>query len=438
MNATLDIPFTAFNASRNCTAFGLWHDEALLRKETTVTLANFLRSAITAEVPGSVSNGDLMVWWENFRTNIAETQIDGLVRETTFVCMKEVCETMSWEGNSDISGIGMLIGYVIEAILVALYTIAWFLRERRKLGVDPKAQLQNNHISHTYTSFHGSASVFLTTAMVFSSAVQLAAIVSTVRAAAIQRSDWIEITTSGDVVMFTLLVVVVLSIQVNASQPKIRRRKFRTLCSVLAALAFWVQLVAYVSNYGSILQKIFPTREFVDSAEPEDMVRLCIQIRGTIVFSSTVVLWTWGAVVLSGWVVWPLVSRYPRKPLVPGLRTKKHKLLDGFELCLFAGALTGMIAIFILYIAHRIIYHGFGQAKNEGAWTFGQIIALFTWVPVVFELTYIYRYGLKQGLEGRINSPWTVDVLEEYIQDVEDVEDKPVSDRDSLPPGSAI
>src|SRR5438552_2550488 len=111
----------------------------------------------------------------------------------------------------------MLIGYVIEAILVVLYTIAWFLRERRKLGVDPKAPLQNNHINHIYTSFHGSASVFLTTAMVFSSAVQLAAIVSTVRAAVIQRSDWIEITTSGDVAMFTLLAVVVLSIQVNAS-----------------------------------------------------------------------------------------------------------------------------------------------------------------------------------------------------------------------------
>ena len=50
MNATLDIPFTALNASRNCTAFGLWHNEALL-KETIVTVANFLRSAITIEVP---------------------------------------------------------------------------------------------------------------------------------------------------------------------------------------------------------------------------------------------------------------------------------------------------------------------------------------------------------------------------------------------------
>ena len=106
MNVTLDIPFTSFNASKNCTAFGLWQDEALLKKETTVTLANFLRSAVTAEMPGSVSNGDLMVWWESFRVNIAETQIEVLFRETTFVCMKEVCETTSWEGNSDISGVG--------------------------------------------------------------------------------------------------------------------------------------------------------------------------------------------------------------------------------------------------------------------------------------------------------------------------------------------
>jgi len=106
MTSPFDFPFAVFDPSNNCTTFGLWRDEALAKKETTVTIANFLRTAISPEPSSDFSNGELVVWWEHFMQSMSDEQNDKLIRQTTLICIKEVCDTMSWEGNSDISGVG--------------------------------------------------------------------------------------------------------------------------------------------------------------------------------------------------------------------------------------------------------------------------------------------------------------------------------------------
>lgn len=375
-------------------AFGRWRDEVLDKKETTMTLANFLRTAISPRPSQDITNGELIVWWENYMAVAAKQNVS--FRGVTLHCLNEVCETMSWEGNADISGIGMMIVYVVEAILVTMYTVAWILRRRGHKRLDPNLSHKQSSKTHLQVSFHGSAPVFLVTAIVFSSAVQVASIVIMIRAVTQNGDDWVEFTTSLDVTLFSLLAIVVLSLQVSTSQPRLRGQKFRVAFNILVTLVFFVQLTTYITRYFPgvtwLEETGFPFVEGTIIAKSEKILSMCLQLEGRAVFIVTTILWTCGAVVLSAWAASPFVVRPPSLAKVESDEvTETRQPLDQFELYLFTGASVGLFAVFASYIAHRITYHGFGQAVNEGNWTFGQIMALFTWVPVVVEFACIHK-----------------------------------------------
>ncbi|PVH96685.1 hypothetical protein DM02DRAFT_631766 [Periconia macrospinosa] len=359
MNNVLDIPFTAFNASRNCTAFGLWRDEMVARKETTKTLASFLRTSIFPRPSNNISDGDLVVWWEHFMAAPLTRQTDKIpLQDTTFLCIKEVCETVSWEGNSEISG--MLIGYLVETILVAIYTIA-FVLHRRKQSNDATESPQDTRLGYVYASFRGSACIFLTTALVFSSAVQIASVMVTIQVLT-SGGDWIEVATSIDISLFSLLAVVILSIQVSASHPELRHYKARTIYNIFATLMFWAQLIIYISAYKLSLYKgnDFPlppgALNQLKIFTPDEILLLCLLVRGQSVFTSTTIFWTGGAVILTAWAVIPFVVRSPSKTSATNTSPQSRRPLTRFEISLFIGGWIGWVAVFASYIAHRIVY----------------------------------------------------------------------------------
>jgi len=287
----------------------------------------------------------------------------------------------------------MLIGYIVEAILVMMYTIVWILHQGRTPEYDLSKSHRDARFRRIYTSFHGSASVFLTTALLFSTAVQIAGIITTIRAAAQVDGDWVEVMSSLDISLFTLLAVAALSIQISASQPRLRRRRIRILCNISATLLYWIQLGLCLSRTspGAFIGTILGPGAVILNGTAEELLPQCVLLQGPILFTSAIILWTGGGVILTCWAISPFLSRSPSARDSLGPYSKVNETLKGYGLFVFAGVLTGLIAVFALYIAHRVTYQGFGKANNEGAWTFGQIIALFTWLPVIVEFGYIYQ-----------------------------------------------
>ncbi|KAF2877536.1 hypothetical protein BDV95DRAFT_470866, partial [Massariosphaeria phaeospora] len=49
-----------------------------------------------------------------------------------------------------------------------------------------------------------------------------------------------------------------------------------------------------------------------------------------------------------------------------------------------------------------------GSANKDHEWTFGQLLALVTWVPVFVELVVIWKQGPKTALTGQLMEPYRV------------------------------
>lgn len=49
-----------------------------------------------------------------------------------------------------------------------------------------------------------------------------------------------------------------------------------------------------------------------------------------------------------------------------------------------------------------------GVTNQEHIWSFGQVLGLVTWVPVLVEFVYIWKNGPKEALTGQLMAPYQV------------------------------
>jgi hypothetical protein len=64
------------------------------------------------------------------------------------------------------------------------------------------------------------------------------------------------------------------------------------------------------------------------------------------------------------------------------------------------------IGIFIQM--QRELARTFGEDNKDTEWSFGQVLALATWTPVVVEFTYIWWERPVEALNGRLVAPYEV------------------------------
>lgn len=117
--ANLTFPQLAANVPGNCTGhcapaaqlFGYitWgHDMQTLNdvEDLPITLITTLvRNCTTPGLLDEVSNGQIIDWFLSLSMNTDNTEL--LVLPVTIQCFSEFCAALSWEGNPDISGIGV-------------------------------------------------------------------------------------------------------------------------------------------------------------------------------------------------------------------------------------------------------------------------------------------------------------------------------------------
>ncbi|KAK3388589.1 hypothetical protein B0T20DRAFT_364733 [Sordaria brevicollis] len=96
--------------------------------------------------------GDATNWFARHARN--ETRLDGLVNYTLNACPEEFCRSLEWEGNPDVSGIGINVAFVVQAVLATLFLlfyICFYISDVVDVQKHPERPhpepLHNNHNS---------------------------------------------------------------------------------------------------------------------------------------------------------------------------------------------------------------------------------------------------------------------------------------------------
>ena len=73
---------------------------------------------------------------------------------------------------------------------------------------------------------------------------------------------------------------------------------------------------------------------------------------------------------------------------------------------------------------HDLLLARAGSSNKESELSFGQVLSLTTWLPVLVDLGYIYFKGPKDALTGKMAKPYCADIPET----VDDDETEPADD----------
>ncbi|EFX06034.1 hypothetical protein CMQ_4103 [Grosmannia clavigera kw1407] len=228
------------NFSRNCTAFGQWlysfitanswDKQATFGGSVTLSLEMFdaavppdwsyLQNASDAQTAtpdgraaaATIYYGRVLQWFSanlfwSYNSTTASWDSspsfsENVIWQPAVACPEHFCKAVAFTGNSDLSGIGVLISYLTEATLVTAYLICFTLsrahratrphrrrhRHSRRHSHRHKRSVARAAARRLFDAVRGSLTGFLTNAMLFSSAILTAAVVMAAKQAGDNRS----------------------------------------------------------------------------------------------------------------------------------------------------------------------------------------------------------------------------------------------------------
>ncbi|KAH7070478.1 hypothetical protein BKA63DRAFT_518501 [Paraphoma chrysanthemicola] len=326
---------------------------------------------------------------DGFSTWIQNVQIDRRVQDhAKEKCLVDYCRTIGWDGNPDIAGIGMLATYVIQAMLVTIYLIG-VITIRSEILL-PKLRTVPS-LFRVLVALKHSVVDLLSACFLFSIAMLFAGSISLLR----------EIPT------FTMYVLII-SMPVSSVLPTIllqfagahllRRSRGRILawCVVLAlAITLFVGTIVAYFNQGRALQ---------DELKFE---RECLwpTISGLI---APMAFYSWAIAGLqllgiSAYIVGLLKSQRKYSPnAFAWLPRNVWWTLLGLTFC----AMWTSIGLFLRLTLR--IQDLVGEDNKDTEWSFGQVLALATWMPSIVEFVYIWWEAPEEALNGRLIDPYEV------------------------------
>ncbi|KAH7082178.1 hypothetical protein FB567DRAFT_499968 [Paraphoma chrysanthemicola] len=326
---------------------------------------------------------------EGFSTWIQDVRIDRRVQgHVMTTCIADYCRTKEWDGNPDIAGIGMLATYVIQAMLVTIYIIGIITIRSEKLL--PKLR-KIPSLFRVLLALKHSLVDLLSACFLFSIAMLLAGNVSLLQ----------DMSTST-------MYILIISMPVNSVLPAVllqlvgtrllRRSRGRILawCVVLA--------LAVTLFVGTIVAKFKKT---IKAEEDFDYEARCLwpYISGLI---APMAYYSW---VIAGFQLLG-ISAY----IVGLLNSQRNRSLNPFDwlprsvwwtlLGLTFCAMWTSIGLFIRLTLR--IHDRVGEKNKDSEWSFGQVLALATWVPSIVEFVYIWWEAPEEALNGRLMDPYEV------------------------------
>ncbi|KAF2713433.1 hypothetical protein K504DRAFT_461957 [Pleomassaria siparia CBS 279.74] len=353
----------------------------------------------------------------------------GFVKQLfTFVeneCRADYCKILPWQGNADLNGRGMLVSYFVQAILVTFYMIVLGLG---RLKTSSRMFKNWPKYERVLVAVQESTKSFLDASMLFCIVVLVASLYIFARALDDQN---VLITTYAQfsstlVSLFTLFPTLVLH---SCASNHLRRGGFRQCvwlfigCLTIVVMALFLNgMSVSAAVVGIRLYKASKTHDQAaldkesavlnQAADSERQNRWevdCVDPNIVYTFLDVIVL-VMCLITVFTVIYLAFVKNVFR---IPFFGLKGYPRLNKFRKiwwCVSASlAFVGMWASLGAFVYYRINFNKLAGATNkDNEWSFGQVLALSTWVPVVVELLFIGNKGAIVALTGQMSDKYQV------------------------------
>ncbi|KAM7198212.1 hypothetical protein V8F20_006239 [Naviculisporaceae sp. PSN 640] len=308
--------------------------------------------------------------WETYQWQKKNITVYSLINDTRTHCRLEYCQSLNWQGNPDLSGIGVLSGYIIQVILAMVFLVAYGSRdvanmnwERRWKGI-PIPKLPNAHVTPR-KRFNQSLDVFWTSSLYYGFCL----LITSVSIAIITDNSEHTVHFSFLGSLFSLSVLGTLWpwYHNQAKHPHLALTAFCLLYTLLLILAIYA--VARGFNWNTT----FELSCFYKLPTRGDVLRLMSVLLSSAIFIFPFVVRFW-------------FSKVVRKRQRPGFSQTARSI---FGLVSFV-LLWVSLGVLIRLRAEMSKYSGKSYAENQ--WGFGQILAVVAWVPTFVEFARVWKW----------------------------------------------
>ena len=300
----------------------------------------------------------------------------------------------------------MLVTYYLQAVLALLYAIS-----------NIKALTTPKPLSRLRLSFQHSSRTFLESSIIYSAAMLIAALVSLHRGLVdptMTRSTFsLYATTLASLVC--LLSTVLAHVCIQGNLHRTNWVFWRTV--VLTLLATVVSIISLFMFAGPGYDR-YTEKEKDDNAESRKNILWEAYCEG----ESWVVL-QYGALVqiaILGLVAILCVSHFASRFLTAHRRRRnttsgrQHsrastRIIDGTWFMYTVACLSILGSWGPLLLFTYVVYQfntASGPSPDQNEWTFGQVLALATWVPVLVDFAYVYIEGPQEAYTGQMAEPF--------------------------------
>ncbi|KAH7090336.1 hypothetical protein FB567DRAFT_491057 [Paraphoma chrysanthemicola] len=363
-------------------------------------LDNYLRN-VSREQHSRPSNEEVLAWIrtpavEEFITELTvygSYELDQLTPEYIVQkpsCWLQACRAERWNGNPDIAGVGMLTTYLLQACFVTVYLFALVTI---RFDWTPVKMRNSPSIKRTLLAIQHSTGSFLSASFVFSIAMLLASLFAVVDDTSNARyTSWALLLIMP---ISSILPLVVLQL---AESNTLRRTKGRmAVWFLLLMLTLNLLVHTWLPNLGVELNDRFKVRL-------SDWEARCLEIRHIypIIFLS----WAIAGLVCLSAVIFAISAgvackRHKTRNLVRVL----HLLWWPMIILAFSAMWTfvGWLTYFTFSIRDRA-----RNSNKDAEWSFGQFLALSTWMPFLVEFAYVWCEEPEKALNGRLIAPYEV------------------------------
>ncbi|CAI6332479.1 unnamed protein product [Periconia digitata] len=347
-------------------------------------------------------------------------------------CRKDLCSKLRWMGVSDLAGRGMLATYFIQCIMVTAY---FAIHTASRCGWKPRRRTKSGWL---LAAVQESLRPFLDATLLFSIALNVAAIVTLSRSYYGESETVTMIMSSVYIALYGVFPSIVLH---SCAAPHMRRRIERRLMWVFIAILVLVMCIMFFSMLKSELDTSFTdlprglreisgwdgtyddNTKFNNNNNNNDLKKLlvddkddqlkweslCLNQRGVLI-GFRAILGLASFLVASGFLSLTFVTNIFR---IPQLRSERSRFLRKIRqhwwMISAVVSIVIMWAIVIVFCVLRDrLNDNTGDSNEDKKWTFGQILAVATWAPVLMEALIIWKQGPEKGLSGLMSDRFEV------------------------------
>ncbi|EPE09113.1 integral membrane protein [Ophiostoma piceae UAMH 11346] len=324
-------------------------------------------------------------------------------------CPEQVCRKMTWDGDPDLIGIGVVVVYYLAAILTTLHVLILSVNPRiRPLHTERYERWRNRFVS----VFHDSLATFLDTGLLFSIAMLVGAVYryGSARVNPEKTHSPYQLMNAAYMGIFNVLPPFLLQLVMKHR----RRQGVRNILWVVILVLGITLISLYWTSLGTDAQ-IYRMLTTHDSAVSDFVWEYgCNHSNISTAFKFTLIAAVVTLIFNSAFWVWfGLPARFRAK--LNSHKTERRKSivrkLSIISSCLLMWTLLG------LFTAYRsILLEKMPNAQSSSSWSFGQMLALATWVPVGIDMYTILRYGPQEAIEDKVSDRFCV-VAAGQVQD---------------------